>query len=240
MGKPAVKNHLVIVNFPNERRVHQIISEYLHDPRHRNDDVVVISDSIESLPFKIDNVSFVRGAAIDADTYDRAQIGDARLAIVLSTGYDDPNSDSVVASIASVISQLNPSVSIIVEVLNSSHTLLFSALDNVSLVHTFSIANNLIVQEAQDPGVNQLTQAITSNEIEGTLVSTVVGERPNQSMSYIEAAKRLLDHDVNLVGVIRDGSTIVRFNGLDLASGDRMVYICTGRMDWSDLSALME
>lgn len=240
MGKPAVKDHLVIVNFPNERRVQQIVTEYLHDPNHRDDDVIVISDNIESLPFRIENVSFVRGLAIDVDTYDRANISDARLAIVLSTGYDDPNSDSVVASIASVIGQLNPKLSIIAEVLNSNHALLFNAIDNVSLVHTFSIANNLIVQEAQDPGVNQLTQAITSNSIEGDLSSTVIDTDLKKPMPYIDAAKQLLDNDVNLVGIIRNGSALVRFNGLEMSRGDRLVYISAERLDWPGLSTLLE
>ena len=45
-------------------------------------------------------------------------------------------------------------------------------MDNVSLVFPLQMANNMLVQESQDPGVSLLAQAITSNQVEGTLLST--------------------------------------------------------------------
>ena len=79
------------------------------------------------------------------------------------------------------------------EVLNADHSLLFNGSKNVSLVFTFRMSNNLIVQEAQDPGVNLLTETITSNvtEIEETVVSTKLDAVPETPVSYTEAAKRL-------------------------------------------------
>ena len=154
---------------------------------------------------------------------------------MLSTGYDDPNTDSVVASIASVLEHLNPDLRIVVECLDVSHTLLFQGTNNVSLVYTFTLSNNLLVQEVQDPGVNLLAQAITSNQIEGTLSSTQVEDGAEVSMSYRDVAKKLLDSDVNLVGVIRDSDVLVQFDDLALARGDRLVYIASARLDWKSL-----
>ena len=56
-------------------------------------------------------------------------------------------------------------------------------------MYALSLVTNLLVQEAQDPGVTLVTQAITSNEVEGTLATTTVeGDvGPNSSYDYIAA-----------------------------------------------------
>ena len=240
MGSPGVRDHLLIINFPNERRVRQIIQEYLLDPHHRNDEIVIVSDQLETLPFSLPNVHFVRGSPLEEETYQRANSRHAKLAIVLSTSYDDPNSDSVAASTVSILEHMNPEIRSVAEVLNADHALLFKGAKNVSLVYTFRMSNNLIVQEVQDPGVNLLTQAITSNQFEGTLDSTEVSDEISVQSPYRDVAKRLLDFDINLVGVIRDGEVHVRFNNLALAEKDVLVYICSSRMDWPSLRALLD
>ena len=48
MGSAHSKSHLLIVNFPNEGRVRQIIEEFTEDPQHKHDEIVIISDQIES------------------------------------------------------------------------------------------------------------------------------------------------------------------------------------------------
>ena len=232
MGSSGAKDHLLMVNFTNERRVRQIIDEYLRDPRHRNDEIVIVTDQIDSLPFTHPNVSFVRGSPLAEETYHRANVRDARQAMVLITGYDDPHSDSVVASIVSILQHLNPELRSIAEILNADHSLLFRGVENVSLVYTFRVSNYLMAHSAGDPGVVKLTQEIISNEIEGTLVSTMVEGGVEQSLPYIEAAKRLLDHDVNLVGVIRGENVHVRFQNLDLTENDRLFYISSSPHDW--------
>ena len=92
----------------------------------------------------------------------------------------------------------------------------------------------MLVQEAQDPGVHALAQAITSNEMEGTLASTVAVS-PAPGMSYVDAAKALLDHDVNLVGVVRDGSVIASLVGQSMTGGDRLVYISKSQIGWPEI-----
>jgi voltage-gated potassium channel len=239
MGNVGVKNHLLIINFPDERRVRQIIEEFLHDSRHLNDEIVVVTDRIEISPFTQHNVYFVRGSPLEEEVYHRANVGQARQAIVLSTGYDDPSSDSLVASIVSILEHLNPDLRSVAECLNTNHSLLFEGAKNVSLVYTFRMSTNLIVQEAQDPGVNILTQAITSNQIDGTLVSTNVEAGEGLTMPYREVAKRLLDHDVNLVGVIRGSSVHVQFDTLAVEEADRLVYISSARYDWQRIRSLL-
>ena len=239
LSKVVATNHVLIVNFPNERRVRQIVEEFLWDPNHKNDELVVVTDQIQALPFNERNVHLVRGAPLSEETYHRANAKEARQAIVLSTGYDDPNSDSVAASVVTILAHLNPEISIVAEVLDSRHSLLFNGAKNASLVYTFRVSNNLLVQEAQDPGVGALTQAIVSNQVEGTLASTKVESAVGPSLGYRDVATSLLAHDVNLVGVIRGEEVHLRFEDISPVQNDRLVYISPTRHDWETIRTFL-
>ena len=237
MGKSIAENHLLIVNFPNESRIRQIIEEFTRDKEHLHREIVIVSDQIEKLPFIIPNVSFIRGSLLEQETFKRANITGAWQAIILSTSVDDMRTDSLVASICFIMENMNPKMSIIAECQDPKHAVLFSSSKQVSLVYTTKIANNLLVQEAQDPGVNLLTETITSNitDIEETVVTTELKTIPVTHISYIEAAKRLLDHDVNLVGVIRNGILAVSLIEMMVSQGDSLVYISKNRYTSSEL-----
>ena len=239
MGRSSVRDHLIIVNFPNEQRVRQIIEEFRGDEQHRKREIVILTDQIEELPFAIDNVSFIRGWPLAEQTYQRANLAHAWQSILLSPSYDDPRSDSWVASIAFIILHENRDITIVAECLEPKHAVLFDLSKRVSLVFTQQMANNLLVQEAQDPGVNLLTRAITSNRIKGTLASTVVESSPAGPMTYAEIAKNLLDHGINLVGVVRDGAVVVILEDVALAENDSLVYISESRQSWQEINSLL-
>ncbi len=235
MGKSGLRGHLIIINFPSEVRVRQVIKEYLDDQHHNDVEIVIVSDMLMEMPFNIEGVSFIRGNPLEEETHHRANIGRARQVIVLSPSHEDPRSDSLVASIAFVMNNMNPEIDIVVECLDFKHAALFNVSDRVKLVYTQQIANNLLVQEVQDPGVSLVTQTITSNQIAGTLSITLVDMAPPEATSYTDVAKRLLDHRINLVGFIRDSSARVSFDGFNLAKGDSLVYVARARQTWDVL-----
>ena len=239
MGTVHAKHHLLIINFPSEARVREIVEEFRQDSQHQNDDIVILTDQTETLPVGFPDLLFVRGSPLEEESYRRANIEHAKQAIVLSTRYDDPNSDSVVASIVSIIEHLNPKTRVVAECLSEKHTILFAGAKNVSLVHTLHLSNNLLVQEAQDPGVSLLTRAVTSNRIDGTLASTRVEDSSAGSLIYLEAAKKLLDKEINLIGVIRDRSVQFNFGNLTLTQNDSLVYISSSRLTWESLRPLL-
>jgi voltage-gated potassium channel len=239
MGKSGSRDHLIIVNFPGESRIRHMIREYRQDKEHKNRDIIVIADQLQELPFSITGVSYIRGWPLEEETFQRANIDHARQAIILSPSNEDPRSDSLVASIAFVMNNLSPEINIIAECLDPKHAPLFNVSDRVTLVYTRELVNNLLVQEAQDSGVTLLTRAITSNEIDGTLASTTVGSALEPAMSYANVAKNLLDHDINLVGVVRDGAVKVSFQGLSIARGDGLVYVSKSRETWDALEGLL-
>jgi voltage-gated potassium channel len=239
MGKSGLRGHLMIVNFPGESRVRAVIKEYRDDVHHGAAEVVIMSDKLMELPFHIDGVSFIRGDPLDEETHQRANIARAGQAIILSPSHEDPRSDSLVASIAFVMNNMNPEVDIVAECLDLKHAALFNVSERVSLVYTLQLSNNLLVQEAQDPGVSMVTQAITSNQIEGTLSTTLVESTPTEAKPYVAVAKQLLDNGINLVGVVRDRTAKVNFDGINLAEGDGLVYVAKTRLSWESLQGLL-
>jgi len=164
VGRLYLKNHILIINYPNESRVRNIIDEFTSDSGHENYDITLVTDRLESMPFQRHNVHFLRGSPLETETYSRAAVAEAQKAIILSTGYDDPNSDSIVASAVSVLHRSNPNIMATVECINPRHAVLFEGMDNTSLVFPLQMANNLLVQESQDPGVSLVAQVITSNK----------------------------------------------------------------------------
>ena len=191
LGRLYLKNHILIINYPHESRVRNIIDEFTSDSSHEYSDITLVTDRLESMPFQHSNVHFLRGSPLEMETYSRAAVADAQKAIILSTGYDDPNSDSVVASAASVLHRSNPNIKATLECLNPSHAVLFEGMENTSLVFPLQMPTNLQVQESQDPGVSLLAQVITSNKLEGTLLSLRLEDIPDHQVSYPELAKNM-------------------------------------------------
>ena len=241
LGMTSVRatGHLLIVNPPTADRARKIIEEYVQDSGHLSDDVVVVSDKIESLPYRLPRVSFVRGSPLEEETYTRANLMHASSVMILGSGYDDPNSDSLVAAIVSVVEYLNPKIPGVAECQYLSHNVLFKGAKNIKPVFALNMVDKLMVQDLQDPGVQIILNIVTSNVIEGTLLSTVVEDEPANPMAYRQVAKILLDHDINLVGVIKDGIPHLSFVDLDVEHGDSMFYIAVRRREWSEIAPML-
>lgn len=195
------KNHVLIVHFPHRRRVRQLIDEIRADPEHAEREIVLVNDQIDELPFQQENVLFVRGSTLDAETYQRAGIHDARLAIVLGHDYGDPDSDAVVAAAASVIDRLKPEIHLVAECLDDRHRSLFDAVYVNAVISGMTISGNLLVQEAHDPGIAQAIAMITSNRVGTTLYSARV--TAPMDVDYATLARSLFDDYVNLLAVNR-------------------------------------
>lgn len=226
-------NHILIVNFPSESRVKRLIEEIRSDPSNGESDVVLVSDQIERLPFSYQNTLFVSGSPLEVETYTRARLQDAKMAIVLATSYGDPNSDAVVASAVSVIDSIKADVHIVAECLDEKHRMLFKSVRCDAIVFGLKIAGNLLVQELNDPGVTQVINVITSNLEGATLYSTRVPASAEElDMTYGQMAKKLIDYDINLICIIRGPDTFTTYKSVRPAAGDAVIYIAAKRMPW--------
>lgn len=234
MSNLFADDHILIVNFPSAARVSQLIHELQSDPQHAGREIVIVTDQIDSLPFEIKNVLFVNGPVLERQTFERARVEQARMAIILATSYADSNSDAVVASAVSVMDAINQNLYIVAECLNYKHRMLFDTVNCNSIVFSMQLSSNLLAQEAHDPGVSQLVDTITSNVRGTTLYSTEVTD-PVASATYNDLAKQLLDRDVNLLCVNRGEESLTSFITLKPKPGDRVIYATSKRMSWNEL-----
>ena len=234
MSKIFANDHILIVNFPSEDRVRQLIAELESDLNHNSREIIVICHDLEALPFEHERVLFVRGGVLERDTYRRAKIESAKMAIILATSYQDSNSDAVVASTAAVIDGLKPEIHIVAECVNHKHRDLFNAVRCDAVVCSMKISGNLLAQEVHDPGVAQLLDDITSNTTNTTLYSTAVTAVPNDP-SYNDLAKQWLDVDINLLCINRDGEILTSFLNLTPQDGDNAIYAAEKRYAWHEM-----
>jgi voltage-gated potassium channel len=237
MSKILDENHILIVNFPSEPRVRQLIEELRSDPVHQKKEIVVVTDQLEKLPFSMPNVSFVRGSPLQQETYELANLEKASMALVLATSYENTSSDAVVASAASVIDSLKPSVHIVAECLEEKHRMLFKSVRCDAIVPGLRIIGNLLVQEVSDPGVARMIDVVTSNLEGDTVYSSRVSEDLPES-TYNELAKRWLDEDINLLCVNRGEESHTRYSSLRPQKDDIVVYVAPKRMSWANLRKL--
>ena len=234
MGKAYSSEHIVIVHFPSITRVQQLIDEIQSDMEHHKREIVVISDQLERTPFSSDDILFIHGSSLSEDTYTRAGIDRAKIAIVLATGYEDPNSDAVVASAVSVIDNLNPDTHIVAECLNDEHRPLFKNVRCDAIVSGLRITGNLLVQESHDPGVSQMIDVITSNLKGDTMFSAEV-DGQTCTQNYADLAKNLIDENINILAIVRRAETFTTFANVSPETGDRIIYLARQRLPWSTL-----
>ena len=233
-GTVMANDHVLIVNCPSVARVEQIIQEIQSDSE-RTTEMVLVADNLDESPFDRSDVLFVRGSTHDAETYRRAKVQHARMAIILSRDYGDPNSDAVVAAAAGVIDRLHPETHIVAECIDARHRPLFEAVRCDAIVPGLQIAGNLLVQEVHDPGISQMIEVITSNRVGATVYSTRV--EADAQETYRALAARLLERNINLLAYARAGETFTEFPDAPPCADDRVIYIARQRQAWPALSA---
>lgn len=234
MGNALAADHIVIVNFPSASRVLQLVDELQSDPQHAGREIVITTSDVDELPFDRPNVLFIRGPVLEQETYERARIHQARMAIVLAPTYESDRSDALVASAAAVIDSLHPEIHLVAECLNEKHRMLFSSVRCDAIVFSQTVSGNLLAQEAHDPGIAQLVDVLTSN-IRGTTLYTTLVTADGHSVDYLTLSQQLLERDINVLCVNRGPASLTSFRGLTSAAGDRLVYVSTKRLTWPEM-----
>ena len=230
------RDHIVIVNMPGEGRLRQVVRELASDPQFGSRPQVLVSDQITELPIDDKQLAFVHGSPLDEQTWEQANVGAAALVLVLPISYTDANSDAVVASTVSVLRRVAGDRRIVAECLDERRRNLFGDLPlNISVVAGLQVAGNILIQELADPGVSKTMEEITSNLRGTTLFSTRVSALAEHNYTVI--AKALLDHDANLLSVIRGEAVHTSFAGLQPQTDDHLVYVGRERLEWARLVA---
>lgn len=223
------RDHVIVVHYPSDRRLRQILAELDSDDLGADRDVVLITEQLDELPPEFDRIQFVRGSPLTADTWRRANAEEAGMAIVLATSYTDPNSDAVVASAVTVGKTVNSDLYTVAELCDEDKRALFVSAKSDAVVPVLEITGNLLVQESQDHGVARLVEVIASNRV-GTSVFSAPLPHAEIHTDYRSVARNLIDADVNLVAINRDDECLTAFSTLEPRPGDVLIYLAAERI----------
>lgn len=238
MSNIIESNHIILVNFPSAARVRQMIHELGQDVAYKKCPIVIVTDTIDELPFAYNHVSFVNGSPLEEDTYEQANLEEAKSVVVLSNDYNRPaESDAFVSSIVLVIEELRREVRTVAECLESKHLGLFKASHCDCIVCSQQLTTNLLVQEMQDEGVATVIKDILSNSTEDTLYSTTMINGSDMGPSNYAIA--MLKHDINLLSIIHNGKSYSRINELPAVPiQSTLVYVADRRYTEDELTAM--
>ncbi|MDH4318647.1 MAG: ion channel [Desulfobulbaceae bacterium] len=167
-GLLTVKDRLdlVIIGYPSESKVKDIVQEFRLDPRFSDAVVAVITDKLDERPtwMAAEDVFFVKGVASKREILEQANITSARRVLVLAEDPTSEISDEYSSSAVIMSERLNPSAYTIAEKVREDGYLFEIA--ECDLVVSVSRAGEL-VQELQDPGAIEFSECIFSNKSKG-------------------------------------------------------------------------
>lgn len=235
MGAYHGTGHILIVNFPGDQRLQQLLHELRADLRCRNCDIVLISDVLGEAPTGGgERLTFINGSPLDHETYERAHVSQAQLALVVPADYHSSHSDAVTASALQVLAQVAPELRVVAECLDERRRHLFTQTGHhTTVVCSMHVASNMMIQELADPGVATCIEEITSNQRGNTVYTTAVDDP--QGRPWMAIARGLLAAEVNVLGILRAGRVHTLFGDLETALGDNVVYVAERRYDWREL-----
>jgi voltage-gated potassium channel len=232
-----VRDHLLIVNFPNAQKVRRIIAQFRGDPLMAQCPLVIVAEELETLPFEEKNVHFVRGSPEESETLLRANLLEARAAIILGPHTDRRTSDAMTAAAVSVIEGLNPHLPTVAECASVERLDLFRFCKCDSTIPVEDIVAKLLVQEVQDPGVAPFLSELLSTELGSEFFSEVT---QLAGWTFGELLVGLARTNLRLipVGLIRQGQKMVNPPPeAKIEAQDRVVCIGYERPDWPQVEA---
>jgi len=240
LKKIKKKPGLVIIGYPFEEKVKELIQELRIDNSFENKDIVVISNSLEEKPdwFFDYEIDFVKGLGSNVEVLNKANISSAEIVLILAVDSNKIESDDFTSSAITVVRKLRPDIRIIAEKVRKDNVLFESVgCDTVSRV-----ANAyLLSQEILDPGAIEFEQAIFSNEVLGTQFNCIYtgptkkwGELVilfSKENAILEGFKKSTDLDFNFLPDFNDeieANTLLKYRSKERLSIDNGSIVCGG------------
>ncbi|MBI5250137.1 MAG: ion transporter [Desulfomonile tiedjei] len=240
------KGHILIINCPNEEKVHAIIDELRVDNRSYEVPIVLISDDFDQCPDQLmrrKNFFFVKGSPLLNRILERANAEEASQAVILARDPKNGNSDGLTTQVALALESMRRrsgrKVYVVAEAVNrdSIGPLETAGVDDAVCLE--NLVPPIIVQSILDPGIPEVISQLSSKLKEQRIY--VVPLPPGSFPKYGSIRENLLPRDearIIPMGLIRNGKPLLNPpDSLEISDGDRFVYIAAGRQS---LGALFE
>jgi voltage-gated potassium channel len=232
MGSRRLKDHLVILNYPNLAKVERLLAELAHDPLfERGTEVVLVDEELPEIPPELleRRVHFVRGNPARDETLARASIDDAAYAVVLSKRPGDPHSDDLSVAITLAVEARAKKVHTVVECVDFETQELLRKAGCDSIVCTSRFEAHFLSHELLNPGVQDVIEDLTSS-LQGQQIY-LTPFRVSAGARFEEVAERCKGHGHLAVGVQRGLTRQLNVaKDFEVKAGDTIISIGPTRM----------
>jgi len=200
LKKMSGKIKLIIIGYPSEDKVKEIIQELKQENSFKKEKIVVITDQLNEIPewFSRYNTHFIKGIGSSQEILIKAGLMNTETVLILANNPGDITSDDYSSSAIFVISKLNNKCRIISEKVRKDN-ILFESVGCSTITRVSS--PTLLAQEIIDPGAIEFEKAIFSNETTGTQFNLIW---KNGTVTWKDISILFMENDAIAEGFSKD------------------------------------
>jgi voltage-gated potassium channel len=240
----AFEGHIIIINCPNEEKVHAIIDELRIDNKSSDVPIVLISDDFAACPdqlMKRKNFYFVRGNPLLTRILERANAPQASQAVLLAKDPKNTHSDGLTTQVALALEAMHRTsgrkLFIVAEAVSrdSVEPLRTAGADDVVCLET--IVPPVLVQAILDPGTPGVIADLSSKLRECQLYVGSISCLADRNYAVVREVLLGQGHlRIIPVAILRDHEPLVNpAEDTTIVEGDRLVYIAENRQNLAEV-----
>lgn len=232
--KVKCTNHVIICNYPGHQKLLGIAGEMRALPDHEETDIVLITESFDTLPVDLADkgFKFVRGNCTQEDVLEQANVLECAGVLILAKDAADIRSDERSFAIATVIenmsAQTGKEVITTVELVSPKNLSMMKRSGVDRIVSTTGIGSSLLVQEFMHAGMQGIFSELASNV--GGHRFTII--HPAAGKTLRDYQRHALDNNLKfqIVGIVRaESNDLTTDRDAKITEGDDIMILATER-----------
>lgn len=227
-----LRGHIVLVNYPGNSRIVDMITELRADAAVAKSEIVLLTDTMKELTPSLSRlgVHLVAGSPINDDALDRAAVTAAARIIVFAEDVADENTDSLNLGVVVGLRAQETKARVVVEVVSPSHRELMMRAGADYVVCVTALSSMLLAQASQGENAQNWISELASNRSGQQIDAIRLDIEPDSEATFGLLSAKLAGHGILLLGIERDGENLVNpGSDFTLAPGDGALVISSKR-----------
>jgi voltage-gated potassium channel len=216
-GMAQIKSvgHLIICGW--NKKAEDIIGE-IRQSQLKDLPITVIDNTIDTKPVDDARISFVKGNASELGVLERANIAQAKFAIVLADHSTTAADQKTVLTVLS-IEKRNPSIVTCAELNDTNNEEYLRNAGCDIIVNSSSMSSRLLAMSLVNPSINNIIRELISQE--GNEVYRVALPKRYYNHTFIEIMTELKkSYGVMIIGIEREGKSLINPSGSEILKAD--------------------
>jgi voltage-gated potassium channel len=240
------KNHVIICNYPGDKKIFTIVKELRDSPQYTKCKFVLVTDKITELTenLKKENIYFIYGSPTDENNLYRANILECTGVIILAEDPYNKRSDERTFVIGSLIELIekdkNIPIKTITEVIESNNIRNMKRAQIDGFISEDGLTGRLIVQEFINPGINEVISQVLTNSI-GSQFYICDTSLINYQIRDVQISA--LEHDINMqvIGITRNNENLLNpSKDTVINKGDKLIVLAENSNDYKIIESELQ